>query len=81
MDNYSRSLETFLFKRSWGEAFKDLTEVQAGKLIKAIYLFTEGQDATPEETELKTLYKMITSQLNYSARSYVIKAGLDYDTD
>lgn len=55
MINYSTELDTFLFRRSWGDVFKDLTEVQAGKLIKAIYLFTEGEDAAPEEPALKTL--------------------------
>lgn len=81
MKNYCISLSTFLFRRVWGNYFKNLTEIQAGKLIKAIYLFTEGEDATPEEPELKPLYKMITRQLNKSARQHIDRIWLNYDRD
>ena len=76
-ENYSTEIDTFLFRRSWGAVFKDLDEVQAGKLIKAIYLFTEGEDVEPEELVLKTLYKMITNQINYSSRKYLQKVRDD----
>lgn len=73
MDNYTAEIDTFLFRRSWGEAFKGLTDVQAGQLIKAIYLFVEGEDAEPEDPALKALYKVITAQLNHSSRKYLKK--------
>lgn len=79
MPNYTTNINTFLFRRSWGEAFADLTDEQAGKLIKAVYGYIEGYDTLPDEPELKTIYKLIVKQLNHSAKKYLDKIAQDYE--
>ena len=75
MTNYSVQIETFLFRRSWGEAFLALTDAQAGELIKAIYLYTEGGEPIIEDTMLRSIYGMMIKQLNISAKKYVQRIG------
>ena len=36
MKNYVCKMETFLFQRSWGDAFRALPAEQAGELIQAV---------------------------------------------
>ena len=79
--NHTKKLATFLFRRSWGEVFKGLPDEQAGKLIKAIYIYADGEDATPDDPQVKLFYKMITSQLNYSAGKYVKKVAIEADQE
>ena len=76
MINYTTNLETFIFKRAWAAIFEDLTDEQAGKLMKAIYCFLSGNDKLPEDPLIKPVYKIITHQLNESAHSYYAKIGL-----
>lgn len=71
--NYSMQMDTFIFRRTWGEALKDLTDAEAGQLIKAVCAFTDGEFTEFEDGSLNTLYKMITGQLNYSAKRYMKK--------
>lgn len=78
-ENYTVHLDTFLFKRSWAAAFTDLTDEQAGKLIKALYEYTDGKEEAPEDPEIKTSYKLLTQQLNHSACYYLTRAGLIYE--
>ncbi len=81
MANYTVFIDTFLFRRSWSYAFKSLTDEEAGKLIKAIYKFTEGSTVKLDKPELSIAYDMIVTQLNDSACRYADKIGLSYDTE
>lgn len=76
INNYSIGLETFLFKRSWAEVFRDLTDEEAGRLIKSIFEFTEGTEAPPADPKTRAVYRLICRQLNNSAFAYLRKAGL-----
>lgn len=71
MTNYAKSLETYLFRKSWGNIFKTLPDEKAGMLIKSIYAFVEGEENTLEDPELTTFYKVITQQINHSSRKYL----------
>lgn len=73
MLNYAKMLDTFLFRRSWGEVFKALTDEEAGKLIKAVYLFTEGEETLLQEPALQREYSMICKQLNQSSQKHTLK--------
>lgn len=82
INNYSIYLETFLFKRSWADAFTDLTDEEAGRLIKSIFNYTEGTEAPPADPKTRAIYRLISRQINNSAFNYLRKSGkLDYDTD
>ena len=77
--NYTTLLDTFLFRRSWGEVFSALSDEEAGELIKAIYRYADGLGRDPEKKEIISVYKMIIRQLNYSARRYAVKIGIADD--
>lgn len=77
--NYTLCLDTFLFRRSWGELFTSLPDEQAGQLIKAVYAYCNGTESQLEHPELQVWYNVITKQLNYSARKYAVKFGLSPD--
>lgn len=80
IDNYTPYLETFLFKREWAEIFKELTDEEAGRLIKSLYLFTEGENQPPADIKTRVIYHTIAKQLNNSAYNYLRKTGkLKYD--
>lgn len=70
-ENYSMQVGTFLFKKAWGELFKSMDDEQLGKLIKHVYLYTEGNEETPDDPAIKAPYKMITGELNRSCKRYV----------
>ena len=74
--NYVKELDTFLFRRSWGELILSLSDEDAGKIIKGLYRFANGEDTPPEKFDSYTLasvYSMIRNQLNYSARRFTEK--------
>ena len=74
MQNYVKDLNTFLFRRAWSAAFLNVTDREAGELIKDLYHYMNGED--PEEFSsqaIANLYEMIRSQLNYSAFRYLEK--------
>ena len=71
MHNYCVSLDNFLFRRSWGDAVKAMSDVQAGELIKALYRFTEGMGVTPADPIVAKAYQLMTTQLNHSCRRYI----------
>jgi hypothetical protein len=75
MKHYAEALNTFLFKRSWGEIFIALPDEQAGQLIKAIYNYTCGEDPVIEDRTLQSVCKAITADLDGSAFRYLDKAG------
>lgn len=80
MKNYSRAMETFLFRKSWGEIFQALPDEKAGQLIKAIYAHVNGEGAALEDATLNSILKTITKEIDLSAYKYLLRAGY-FDED
>ena len=80
MKNYSQAMETFLFRKSWGEIFRGLSDEKAGQLIKAIYTHATGESVTLEDTTLNSILKTITKEIDLSAYKYLKRAGY-FDED
>lgn len=84
--NYVKELNTYLFRKSWGELFSALSDEDTGKLVKAIYSYGEGAESYPENINkplLSGIYKMIIGQLNSSSKKHLKrlaeKAAADQD--
>ncbi len=75
MKHYSEGMETFIFRKSWGEVFKVLPEDKAGQLIKAIYAHISGEEATIEDVMLNSVLKSITKEIDLNAYKFLLKAG------
>ena len=74
--NYTKNIDTFLFRRCWGDLFLGLSDADAGKIIKALYRYTNGEETPPKDFGDRTLvsvYSMIIRQLNYSSRRFIEK--------
>ena len=72
-ENYIKDIDTFLFRRSWGILFQNLSDEDAGKIIKALYRYADGEDTPLEEfgnQTLASIYSMLSGQLNYSAKKF-----------
>lgn len=81
MKNYSRAIDTFLFRKSWGEIFKALPDEKAGQLIKAISIHINGEDAALEDATLNSVLKALTKEIDLSAYKYLKRIGYldEYD--
>lgn len=75
MKNYSTNLNSFIFKRSWGEVFQALPDEDAGRLIKALYDHADGVDVELEDATLAAVYKSFAQEMDISALNYLRKAG------
>ena len=74
MKNYVKDTNTFLFRRSWGEVFKDMSDEEVGKIVKAVYAYADGVDDLTEQLTKypsKCIYKMMIRQLNNSSAKYL----------
>ena len=78
MKNYTTEINSFIFRRSWGTAFKELPDHEAGQLIRAIYTFLDGEEPNLDNPELISIFEIIATQINDSARKYVLR---HYDRD
>ena len=81
MKNYSQAMETFLFRKSWGEIFRALPDEKAGQLIKAIYAHTTGEGAALEDKTVNSILKTITKEMDLSAYKYLKRAGYLNEND
>ena len=84
--NYVKELNTYLFRKSWGELFSVLSDEYTGKLLKAVYSYADGAETYPENINkplLSGIYKMIIGQLNSSSKKHLKrlaeKAAADQD--
>lgn len=74
MKNYTKDLNTYLFRRSWGELINAMSDEEAGKLLKAIYLYADGVEISADQlgTELLAcVCRMIIRQLNHSSKKHL----------
>ena len=81
MKNYSRAMETFLFRISWGEIFKALPDEKAGQLIKAIVAHVNGEDADLKDETLNSILKALTKEIDLSAHRYLKRIGYFDEND
>lgn len=77
---YSESLDTVIFQKSWSPLFISLTDEEAGKLIKAIFSFMDGEDVDLEGVQIVKSYNSITKQIERSAKKYYKKVQ-SYDEE
>lgn len=63
--------QTFLMYKDWDLFINDLTDEQAGKLLKAIYAKQNGRDADVDES-IKTLYLYIVKKLDENDEKYQV---------
>ena len=72
---YCRFLDNVLIPKSWGRAFEQMSDEEAGRLIKALFEYMDGKD--PElEFRLKIVFNVMAQQAEMSAKRYCYKAGV-----
>lgn len=78
MTNYVKELNTLLFRKSWSEMFRALSDEDAGILIKAVYDYADDAESVRENAEehidtyqLKCFYERMKRQLNQSSKRYI----------
>ena len=70
MKNYVEALNTVIFNKSWSPLFKTLDDENAGKLIKALFVFMNGEEVKIEDDQLNAIFLCIADQIERSARKY-----------
>lgn len=68
MKHYVEALNTVIFNKSWTPLFKALSDENAGKLIKALFDFMNGDKIDLEDTQLRAIFLSIADQIKHSAR-------------
>ena len=73
--SYLKGMRTFIFRSSWGQFLRYMTDAEAGKLIKAIFEHTQGKSAREylqahNAENLQPFAGSIISELEASARKY-----------
>ena len=56
-----------LFRKSWGEDFRNLPDKEAGRLIKAIYAHVNGEGVDLEDAALSGVFMRITKEIDQTA--------------
>ena len=79
MRHYSEAINTVIFQKSWTPIFQRLSEENAGKLIKAIYDFMNGEEPELDDDNLDVIFLSMVDQIERSAKKYL--ARLQYDDE
>lgn len=74
---YVTQLNSVIIQKSWSNIFGTLSDENSGKLIKALFLFMDGNEVEIEDKTLDGIFRMMSEQIENSARKYVIRAGLE----
>ena len=72
--NYTQLLNTFLFRREWGNTISLLSDAEAGMLIKAIIAHTNGQSAgkmLEKYPKLRIIACVIIGKMEKSAKRFL----------
>ena len=69
--NYAKECNNFLFRKSWVDVFRALTNEQAGTLIKSVCNFITGVDEPPEDPVVNVAYELTTAKLNDSCKRHL----------
>ena len=62
--------KSFVMYKDWGDAVKLMTDEQAGQLLKAIYLFQDGQETDDLDPGVKFVFELIKGRFKADAESY-----------
>lgn len=77
MKHYSEAINTVIFQKSWTPIFQRLSEENAGKLIKAIYDFMNGEEPELEDDTLDSIFLSMVDQIERSAKRYFSRIQYD----
>lgn len=68
---------TFLFHKTWSEDIERLSDYQAGKLIKLIVKYANGEPEPLQraDTKLRLLFLKITTQIDRDRSKYNPRTG------
>ena len=70
--NYIRRLRTVLLNKSWSKFFVQLSDEDAGRLVKALFNYTYGLPTDIEPgTALRGIYEVLTHDVNRSAYMFL----------
>ena len=78
---YTAHINTFIFRRPWGELMSLLPDEDAGKLIKAICAHTRGEDAYKyladrDGLHLSAAVSAIITDIERSSKRFLSKRGI-----
>ena len=77
MRHYSEAINTVIFQKSWTPIFQRLSEENAGKLIKAIYDFMNGEEPELDDDNLDVIFLSMVDQIERSAKKYLARLQCD----
>lgn len=62
--------KSFVMYNEWKPLFTNITDEQAGQLIKAVYAYQFGEESPPEEPLLNSVYQMMRGRFETDAEKY-----------
>lgn len=62
--NYSKYMNTFIFRKIWGEYILLFSDEDAGKLIKAVFQHTAGESASEYLQDRKDLLRVAARMIH-----------------
>lgn len=62
--------KSFVMYNEWQPLFTNITDEQAGQLIKAVYAYQFGEESPPEEPLLNSVYQMMRGRFETDAEKY-----------
>lgn len=62
--------KSFVMYNEWQPLFTNITDEQAGQLIKAVYAYQFGEESPPEEPLLNSVYQMMRGRFETDAAKY-----------
>lgn len=62
--------KSFVMYNEWQPLFTNITDEQAGQLIKAVYAYQFGEENPPEEPLLNSVYQMMRGRFETDAEKY-----------
>lgn len=60
----------FLIEDAWGEMFKGLSDDNAGKLIKAVFAYRDGEDVSLDDPILNAVMNMVKATMDENQAAY-----------
>ena len=70
--NYIKRLRTILLNKSWSKFFVQLSDEDAGRLVKALFNYAYGVQTDIEPgTALRGIYEVLTHDVNRSAYMFL----------
>lgn len=61
---------SFVIYQAWNAAIQNMTDAQAGQLIKAMYAYQEDKTARPEDPAVGFVFDLIAQKLDEDAEEY-----------